>query len=66
MPAPIITAFLTWRRVREHIGAALLVGALEFVGSNERGGWRLAGSIVPIAYVAWSIWLIALGALLIL
>jgi hypothetical protein len=43
------------------IGLALLVGTLEFVGPNEPEGWRLAGTIVPIAYIAWSIWLIALG-----
>ena len=43
------------------IGLALLVGTLEFVGPNEERGWPLAGTIVPIAYIAWSIWLIALG-----
>jgi hypothetical protein len=43
------------------IGIALLVGTLEFVGPNERDGWALAGTIVPIAYIAWSIWLIVLG-----
>ena len=43
------------------IGIALLVGTLEFVGPNERDGWHLAGTIVPIAYIAWSLWLIALG-----
>jgi hypothetical protein len=43
------------------IGLALLVGTLEFVGPNEPDGWKLAGTIVPIAYIAWSIWLIALG-----
>jgi hypothetical protein len=46
------------------IGIALLVGTLEFVGPNERDGWALAGTIVPIAYIAWSIWLIVLGLLL--
>jgi hypothetical protein len=46
------------------IGIALLIGTLEFVGSNERDGWKLAGTIVPIAYIAWSIWLIVLGLLL--
>jgi hypothetical protein len=46
------------------IGVALLVGTLEFVGPNERDGWPLAGTIVPIAYVAWSVWLILLGVLL--
>jgi hypothetical protein len=43
------------------IGVALLVGTLEFVGPNEQDGWPLAGTIVPIAYVAWSLWLVALG-----
>lgn len=46
------------------IGIALLVGTLEFLGPNERDGWALAGTIVPIAYIAWSIWLIALGVFL--
>jgi hypothetical protein len=41
------------------------VGTLEFVGPNERDGWPLAGTIVPIAYIAWSVWLIALGVFLI-
>ena len=43
------------------IGVTLLIGTLEFVGPNEERGWPLAGTIVPIAYIAWSIWLIALG-----
>lgn len=43
------------------IGAALLVGTLEFVGPNEERGWALAGTIVPIAYIAWSLWLVVLG-----
>ena len=43
------------------IGAALLIGSLEFVGPNEKDGWSAAGVIVPIAYVAWSLWLVALG-----
>jgi Domain of unknown function (DUF4386) len=46
------------------IGIALLIGTLEFVGPNERDGWHLAGIIVPIAYLAWSVWLIALGVFL--
>ncbi len=48
------------------VGIALLIGTLEFVGPNEREGWALAGTIVPIAYIAWSIWLIALGIFLLL
>jgi Domain of unknown function (DUF4386) len=47
-------------------GIALLIGTLEFVGPNEERGWALAGSIVPLAYLVWSLWLIALGVLLIL
>ena len=43
------------------VGIALLIGTLEFVGPNERDGWSLSGTIVPIAYIAWSLWLIALG-----
>lgn len=43
------------------IGVAMLAGSLEFVGPNEERGWPLAGVIVPIAYVAWSVWLIGMG-----
>ena len=46
------------------IAIALLIGTLEFVGPNEPHGWHLAGTVVPIAYIAWSAWLIALGVLL--
>jgi len=48
------------------IGIALLIGTLEFVGPNEEHGWALAGTIVPIAYIAWSLWLIVQGVLLII
>lgn len=48
------------------IGVALLIGTLEFVGPNEEHGWPLAGTIVPIAYVAWSLWLIVQGVLLLI
>ena len=48
------------------IGVALLVGTLEFVGPNEPEGWELAGTVVPIAYIAWSIWLIAIGVFLLI
>lgn len=43
------------------IGLALLIGVLEFVGPNEERGWGLAGTVVPIAYLAWSAWLVLLG-----
>jgi hypothetical protein len=48
------------------IGVALMFGSLEFVGANEKDGWSLAGTIVPIAYIAWSLWLVAIGVLLLL
>ncbi|MFL5668800.1 MAG: DUF4386 domain-containing protein, partial [Chloroflexota bacterium] len=48
------------------IGIALLVGTLEVVGPNEPEGWKLAGMIVPIAYIAWSLWLILIGVALLL
>ena len=47
------------------IGIALLVGTLEFVGPNEERGWTIAGTIVPLAYVSWSLWLVTLGIALI-
>jgi len=48
------------------IGIALLIGTLEFVGPSEEHGWAFAGTIVPIAYIAWSLWLIVQGVLLII
>jgi hypothetical protein len=37
---------------------------LEFVGPFEEQGWKLAGAIVPIAYIAWSLWPILAGLVL--
>ena len=48
------------------IGIVLLIGTLEFVGPNEPKGWPLAGTIIPIAYIAWSIWLILIGTFLLI
>jgi hypothetical protein len=59
-----IPGWLGWIGVP--IGLALAVGSAEFAGPNERDGWRVAGIVVPIAYVAWSVWLIALGIALLL
>jgi len=55
-------AWLAWPGIA--IGLALIVGSLEFVGRFEEKGWKLAGSIVPIAYIAWSLWLIGAGLVL--
>ncbi len=46
-------------------GASLLVCSLEFVGPNEPNGWKLAGTLTPITYVVWSLWLVATGIALI-
>jgi hypothetical protein len=46
------------------IGAVLVLCSLEFVGPFEHGGWKLAGDVTPIAYVAWSLWLVAAGVAL--
>ncbi|MGH2555571.1 MAG: DUF4386 domain-containing protein [Actinomycetota bacterium] len=47
------------------IGLFLIVGSLEFVGRFEEQGWKLAGAIVPITYIAWSLWLILSGVVLV-
>jgi hypothetical protein len=43
------------------LGPLFVIGSFEFVGSNERKGWKLAGSLVPVAYIGWSLWLLAIG-----
>ena len=47
------------------VGAVLMLCSLEFVGGFEPTGWKLAGDVVPFAYIAWSLWLIATGVALI-
>jgi hypothetical protein len=59
-----LPALLGWLAIP--IGIALLIGALEFVGPNESKGWSVAGRVTPIAYIAWSVWLIAFGVALLL
>lgn len=46
------------------IGAVLVVCSLEFVGPFERGGWKLAGTLTPFTYIAWSLWLVVVGVAL--
>jgi hypothetical protein len=43
------------------IGAGLVIASAEFLGPNEERGWELAGKAVPVLFVAWSLWLLALG-----
>ena len=42
------------------IGPVLALCSLEFVGGRERG-WKLAETLTPPAYIAWSLWLVAAG-----
>jgi hypothetical protein len=46
------------------IGPILMLCSLEFVGRHEPAGWKLAERLIPITYVAWSLWLIATGVAL--
>jgi len=46
------------------IGALLMLCSLGFVGPAERTGWKLAAILTPIAYIAWSLWLVATGVAL--
>ena len=46
------------------IGLGLMVASLEFLGPNEERGWTLAGDAVPFLYIAWSLWLLAMGVAL--
>jgi hypothetical protein len=48
------------------IGTLLMTCSFEFVGVFEEQGWKLAGSVTPIAYIAWSVWLVATGVTLLL
>jgi hypothetical protein len=46
------------------IGPLLIACSLEFVGGNEARGWTVAERLTPPAYVAWSLWLVAVGVAL--
>jgi hypothetical protein len=55
-------AWLAWPGMI--IRVSLILGSLEFVGSFEEQGWKLAGAIVPFGYIAWSLWLVIAGLVL--
>jgi hypothetical protein len=48
------------------LGPLFVVASFEFVGSNEPSGWKLAGSLVPVMYIGWSLWLLSIGVALLL
>ena len=47
------------------IGPLFLLCSVEFLGRFEASGWKLAGVLTPVTYVAWSVWLLAVGVALI-
>lgn len=48
------------------VGALLAVCSLEFVGRDGDEGWIVAARATPFVYIAWSLWLVALGVALLL
>jgi hypothetical protein len=62
LQSSIFGGWLAWPGIT--IGVLLILGSVEFVGSFEEKGWKLAGTIVPIAYTAWSLWLVGTGLVL--
>jgi hypothetical protein len=48
------------------VGVGLIIGSAEFLGRDEDDGWALAGAAIPILYVVWSLWLLAMGIALII
>jgi hypothetical protein len=59
LQSSMFDAWLAWPGIS--VGALLVLGSFEFVGRFEENGWKLAGTLVPIAYTAWSVWLIIAG-----
>ena len=59
MQSTVMPTWLGWPGIA--IGAGLAVGSAEFLGPNEVRGWRLAGAAIPVLYIAWSVWLFAMG-----
>jgi hypothetical protein len=64
LQSSVFAPWLAWPGIV--IGLALVAGSLEFVGPFEEKGWKLAGTIVPIAYTAWSLWLVISGLVLLI
>lgn len=48
------------------VGFTLALCSMEFIGRFEPAGWKLAGALTPIAYIAWSLWLVATGIALLI
>jgi hypothetical protein len=48
------------------LASLFAIGSMEFVGSFEGRGWKFAGKLVPVAYIGWSLWLLAMGIALVI
>ena len=59
----LVPAWMGWAGIV--IGAGLIVGSAEFLGPNEERGWAIVGAAVPFLYIAWSLWLLAMGIVLV-
>jgi hypothetical protein len=64
LQSPAFDARLAWPGIA--IGLCLIVSSLEFVGPFEDKGGKLAGSMVPIACTACSLWLVISGIVLLI
>ena len=60
----LIPAWIGW--VGIVVGGGLIVGSAEFLGPKEEHGWALAGTAIPILFIAWSLWLLAMGIALLM
>ena len=60
----IFSSWISWSGIV--LGIALIIGSAEFAGPFEDTGWKLAGMLVPIAYLLWSLWLVAAGVTLLI
>jgi Domain of unknown function (DUF4386) len=60
----LIPPWMGW--VGIFVGMGLIVGSAEFLGRDEEHGWPFAGASIPVLYVAWSLWLLAMGVALII
>ena len=56
--SPLFSPWLGW------IGLVPAIGI--FIGVFEESGFKAAGAITAISYILWSLWLIALGIILVL
>jgi hypothetical protein len=60
----LVPAWMGWLGIV--VGVALILGSAEFLGRDEESGWALAGAAIPFLYIAWSLWLLAMGIALII